>query len=157
MDRPNNAPLLTDSNRCSSQKTALPDSRFARFPPMTWTSPGLNHNILGGVGLQYLVPSFHDLVMIGDNLLDPGCKQYLQSCAIFNRMRPHVLLNPRIRFPLLRVTLISACVEVGIRKQGRHLSNKSRKKPVGTFARWIHGRTLRRIFTAGQVRIADKP
>src|ERR1035437_5486706 len=72
-------------------------------------------------------------------------------------MRPHVLLNPRIRFPLLRVTLISACVEVGIRKQGRHLSNKSRKKPVGTFARWIHGRTLRRIFTADQFRIADKP
>src|ERR1700722_3869015 len=120
-------------------------------------APGLNDNIFGGIGLQYFVPSFHDFLVAGDDLLDLGCEKHLQSPTVFNRMRSHELLNARIGLPLLDIALISSRVKVGIGEEGSHLPDKSSEKFVRAFACWIHCRTMGGILTAGQVGVAQKP
>src|ERR1700722_12718007 len=120
-------------------------------------APGLKDNIFGGIGLQYLVPSLHDFLVGGDDLLDLGCEKHLQGSTVFNRMRSHELLNARVGLPLLDIALISSCVKMGIGEEGSHLRDESSEKFVRTFACWMHCRTLGRILTAGQVGVAPKP
>src|ERR1043166_9451527 len=80
-------------------------------------APGLDNDILRGIGLQYFIPSHHDFLVAGDDLLNSGGEQRLKCYAILDRMYPHELLNARIRLPCLEVAFISSCVEIGIREQ----------------------------------------
>src|ERR1035437_10920759 len=72
-------------------------------------------------------------------------------------MRPHVLLNARVRLPLLHIAFISSGVQGRIRKESTHLPNKSGEKFIRTFACRIDCRTVRGISSARQVRVAEKP
>jgi hypothetical protein len=66
---------------------------------------------------------------------------------------------------LLAVALISADVEIGVRKQGSHFADKGVEKGVGAVTCWIHGGIensplaldLVRSRTAGEIGITYKP
>src|SRR5215472_7416825 len=85
------------------------------FSQRTRSTPGLDYNILGSVGLQDFVPPLHDLLVAGNDLLDPCGETTLQSCPVFNGILPHIILNLRIGLPLLRVAFVSASMKVGVR------------------------------------------
>ena len=78
--------------------------------------PGLNHNVLGQIGGQHLVPALCSLAVFGDDLLDALGEISLQVVIVLDLMLAHECLNLRVFLPLLSVYFVAPDVEKRIWK-----------------------------------------
>ena len=104
------------------------------------SSPGLNDNILWRIRLQDFVPTFHDFVAAGHDLLNTSRKHRLESSVVFQVMCTHELLYPRVGVPLLAIAFVAADVEISIGKERCHFADKKIQELIRALARRVHRR-----------------
>ena len=111
--------------------------------------------------MQDFVPAHHDLVVLGDDLLQPLVEVSLQVLIVFHAVSMNEFLNLRIRVPLLAVDFVAADVEVRVGKKLRHFGDELFQKLVSRFARGIHDRiaVFERVGAgaAGEFGISEEP
>src|SRR5437870_12092315 len=117
----------------------------------------MNHDVLRRVRTQHLIPAHHDFLVVGNDLLESGRERCLERRGISYPVLLHVLTNPRIGLPLLRVALVAAEVNVGIGKQGSHFADEAGKKLVRAFAGGIDRRAVGWNLAAREFGIALEP
>src|SRR5215469_15138310 len=87
-----------------------------RLRQRTRSAPGLDHNILGSVGLQDFVPSLHGFLVASYDLLNPFGEPRLQRWPVPDGIHPHIIPNPRIGLPLFWVAFVSSRMKVEVRE-----------------------------------------
>src|SRR5260370_26978412 len=113
--------------------------------------------------MQYLVPPEHQLVVLGQNLLQALIVVGLQILIILHAMGMDESLDLRIGVPKLAIDLVSANVEVSVGEELRHLVDELVEKFIRVLLGRIRysirpfGIDLKRAGAAGQFRISGKP
>src|SRR5579863_526485 len=129
------------------------------------TAPRVNHDVFRRTWDENLVPANGGLSTFVDHFLHALAEIRLQFLIRLVTVRLLEVLNLGIGVPSFPVYLVSANVEIMIRKKFGHLPDKRVEKLVGFFIGWIHGRIqhapLRVDFErprgTGDFRITDKP
>src|SRR5262249_5054872 len=104
--RPHQVEVVTERKQSA---IALLRGRRQRF----LSAPGFDNDGLRQVGAQNLVPSHHDLVMPGEDLLQSLVEVRLQVPIAFQSVRTDESLDIRIVIPRLAVYFVSTDMEVG--------------------------------------------
>src|SRR5215213_1662343 len=97
----------------------------------------MNHDVLRQAGLKYLIPSNHLLLVLLKDLQQPRVEVSLQRVIVFDPLLLHVSLNRGIAVPLLAFVLIAADVQVVVREERSHFTEKRFQEFVDFFARRI--------------------
>ena len=113
--------------------------------------------------MEYLVPSNHQFVMLGQDLLQALVVVGLEVLVILHAVRVDECLNLRIGVPELAVHLVSADVKVGVGEKFAHLFDELVEEFISLFASGIGDGARSSDFevvragTAGQFGISHEP
>src|SRR5262249_53241502 len=128
-------------------------------------APRMDHDVSRQLGLQDLIPADHLLLMLLQNLQQARVEVRLQSMIVLDALLLHESLNRGIAIPLLAFVLVAADVQVLVREERRHLTQKRVEKFVDLLTCRIESRledagpALDRVWTrrAAELRITDEP
>src|ERR1700720_3768424 len=95
--------------------------------------------------MQDFVPSNHQLVVLGQDLLQTLIEIGLQILVILHSMRLNERLNLRIGVPVLAIDLVSANVKLGVGKKLAHLVNELVEEFISAFLNGI-GKGIRALW-----------
>src|SRR5438270_11335454 len=90
--------------------------------------------------MQDFVPSDHDFVIFGDDLLQALVEVRLQVPIVLHAVGMDEFLNFRIGVPLLAVDFVASDVKVDVGKQLGHFGDELFQELVGRLTRGIHDR-----------------
>src|SRR5579864_6941844 len=102
-------------------------------------APGLDHDVLGYTRMQHFVPPNHLLAVLLNQRTNALIEVTLEVGISLHAVLRHVGTDARIRVPLLAVDLVAADVEVLVREERRHLSDKAVEELVNLLTRGIYG------------------
>src|ERR1700743_1821732 len=102
--------------------------------------PVLHHHIGWQIGLENFIPSNHPPMVLRQNLLHSRVEICLQVVRTLHLVFAHEASNLWIALPVFSVALVPSDVNVLIRKQRTHLSEKCVEKLVRAFERGVERR-----------------
>src|SRR5260370_16469501 len=102
------------------------------------STPRLDYGLFGQIRVQDFIPTNHDLAVFAHDRLQPPIEVRLQGVIILNPLLLHELPDLVVLVPFLAIHLVPADVEILVREQLRHLSDKLLKETSNLISTSIH-------------------